>query len=167
MALRTADGRDVSQDEWRPIPGFKKYKINESGDVIGPEGWLLKETYNKTADTYAYGLTRDDGRRTSRSFKSLMKLTWPENVQEKPKIEPQTRIIRRGEWREIPGFPKHEIHETGEVRYKAGRRRCYPTVNIITGAKYYRLINKWGQNDWSQAWLLGRAFPEILEQEAA
>lgn len=165
--LRTADGRDVSEDEWRPVPGFTKYQINESGDVKGPDGWLLKEIYNKRFNTYSYSMTRDDGKRTSRSFRSLMKDAFPELTEKKPEIEPHMRIIRRGEWRAIPNFPKVEIHETGEVRYKAGGRRIIPTVDVITGAKYYKLNNEWGQNSWSQAWLLGRAFPEILEQDAA
>jgi hypothetical protein len=161
MVLRTADKRDVSTDEWRKIPGFSKYMINESGDIIGPKGWLLKETYNKKADSYAYSLQKDDGRATSRSYKSLMKLAWPELTAETPKAEPTNRMIRKGEWRPIPSFPKHEIHETGEVRYKAGGHRVYPTVDIITGMRYYRLINEWGQNLWSREWLLGRSFPEL------
>jgi hypothetical protein len=161
MALRTADGRDVSEDEWRRIPGFNKYLINASGDIIGPSGWLLKETYNKTADTYAYGLCRDDGRRTSRSFKSLMKDAWPElEVETRPKVEPHTRAIRKGEWRTIPTFPLHEIHESGEIRYKKSRKRVYPTIDVLTGTRYYRLTNEWGQNSWSREWLMGRAFPD-------
>jgi hypothetical protein len=168
MHLKTADGRDVSNDEFRPIPGLTRYKINQSGDVLGSDGWLLKETYNRKADSYAYSITKDDGRRTSRSFKSLLKDAWPELYQdEKPKVEPSTRIIRSGEWRVIPAFPKHEIHESGEVRYKAGRRRVYPNVDIINGVKYYLLQNEWGKNEWSQQWLLGRAFPELQEKDAA
>ena len=32
----------ISDDEWKPIPGFENYRINEKGDVINKFGKLLK-----------------------------------------------------------------------------------------------------------------------------
>lgn len=165
MALRTADGRDVADDEWRRIPGFTKYKINRTGDVLGARGWILNETYNKTTDTYAYSLRRDDGGSTSRTYQSLLDLAWTELAVEK-RAKSVTHI-KRGEWRDIPSFPKHQMHESGEVRYKAGRRRVYPIVDIKTGMKMYRLVNEWGTNNWTQGWLLGRTYPKLELKEAS
>jgi hypothetical protein len=161
MALRTADGRDVSEDEWRQIPGFTRYKINASGDIIGPRGWLLKECYNKVTDTYFYNVNRDVGGKTARSFQSLLDLAFPELAEpKKPKPVP---YIKRVGWRDIPGFPKHQLHESGEVRYKNGKRRVWPLIDVGTGEKFYRLVNKIGQPTQTQEWLLGRTFPELKE----
>lgn len=165
MLLRTADGRNVSEDEFRPIPGFKRYKINKSGDVMGPRGWLLKETYNKVTDTYAYSMRRDNGKGTARTFQSLLDDAFPElAVPKKPK--PVKRIIRVG-WTDIPGFPKHQMHESGEIRYRAGRRRVFPIVDVMTGAKQYRLVNALGQRLYTQEWLLKHTFPHLEERKEA
>jgi hypothetical protein len=163
MALRTADGRDVSMDEWRPVPGFSRYYINRHGDVLGSRGWLLTETYNKRNDTYTYGVVSDAGQKTTRTYQVMLDLAFPELIPPK-EPEPETyKHMKRGEWREIPSFPKHQMHATGEVRYKSSRRRVYPLVDQNTGVKSYRLKNEWGINIWSQEWLFGRTYPELIE----
>jgi hypothetical protein len=32
----------ISEDEWKPIPGFENYRINENGDVMNKFGKILK-----------------------------------------------------------------------------------------------------------------------------
>lgn len=160
--LKTVDGRDVSNDEFRPIPSFPEYQINSHGDLIGRNGWLLTESYNKTSRSYYYALNRADGRTTSRSYRSLVDEAFPEiAVPKKPKRpKPKPKV----EWRDIPGFPKHQISEEGIVRYKAGRHRVLPIM--VNNEKKYRLINEWGLNTWTVDFLRDRAFPELKEVAA-
>lgn len=166
MALRTTDGRDISEEEFRPIPGFKKrYRINRSGDIIGRRGWPLKETYNKATDTYAYSLMRDNGKGTARTYQSLLDDAFPELAE--PKKAKPVKHIKRVGWTDIPGFPKHQMHDSGEVRYRAGRRRVYPIVDDVTGVKQYRLVNARGQHLYTQEWLLEQTFPQLKELKEA
>lgn len=80
MAIITADGRDITDEEWRVIPGFRKYKITKDGDLYGrSRGTLINETQNRRTGAYHYTLYTDDGRKTSRNYMSLVKLAWPEN----------------------------------------------------------------------------------------
>lgn len=165
MFLRTLDGRDISNDEFRPIPSMKRYKVNRSGDLIGPSGRLLKETHNKTTDTYAYSMRTDKGGGTARTYESLVNEAFPEDAPPK-KPKPVKRIIRVG-WTDMPGFPKHQMHESGEIRYRTGRRRVYPIVDSETGTKSYRLLNTSGQQVYTQEWLLEQTFPHLKEKDAA
>lgn len=74
---RTADGRDLTGETWRFIPGFRKYKITRDGDVKNTRtGQLLKESRNPTTGAYSYTLWRDGGGKTSRNYQSLIDLAW-------------------------------------------------------------------------------------------
>ena len=73
----TADGRDLTNEEWRTIPGFTKYEITVDGDVRNREtGRLLKEVQNKRTQGWSYCLWRDNGTKTARTYQSLLRDTW-------------------------------------------------------------------------------------------
>ena len=73
----TADGRDLTNEEWRTIPGFTKYEITQDGDVRNRETRrLLKEVQNKRTGHYHYTLWRDGGGKTGRTYQSLLRDTW-------------------------------------------------------------------------------------------
>jgi hypothetical protein len=73
----TADGRDLSGEEWRTIPGFSKYQITRDGDVRnGRTGRLLREWQNPRTGCYSYTLWRDGGGKTCRTYESLVRDTW-------------------------------------------------------------------------------------------
>ena len=75
----TADGRDLSSEPWRTIPGLTKYQITQDGDVRNTRtGKLLKESQNPTTGAYSYTLWRDGGGKTSRTYQSLVKDAWEE-----------------------------------------------------------------------------------------
>lgn len=73
----TADGRDLSGEEWRPIPGLSRYEITRDGDVRNRRsGRLLKEVENVRTGAFAYHLWRDGGGKTSRSYRTLIRDAW-------------------------------------------------------------------------------------------
>jgi len=75
----TADGRDLSEVEWRTIPGFPSYQITPDGDVRNRRtGRLLRESQNPTTGAYSYTLWRTDGTKTSRHYTSLLRDAYPE-----------------------------------------------------------------------------------------
>ena len=79
LLLMTADGRDLSGEEWRRIPGFSKYEITRDGDVRNVNsGRLLKESQNPTTGAYSYTLCRDAGGTTCRNYVSLVSDAWGE-----------------------------------------------------------------------------------------
>lgn len=73
----TPDNRTLHPEDFRRIPGFKKYRITRDGDVQNIRtGQLLKESENPTTGAYHYTLIRDDGGKTSRNYQTLVDLAW-------------------------------------------------------------------------------------------
>lgn len=153
MVIITADGRDITKDEWRRIPGFKRYKINEDGDVYSIQrGQLLKEHENPKTGTFFYHVYTDSGQKTTRTFQSLKDLAFPEQAvskpePKKPKVTPLVSYRKNNEWRPIPGWRSYQIHPDGSIRLGNERRIVKPKVNSITGVKYINLKDA----DW-QSW---------------
>jgi len=73
----TADGRDLTHEEWRTIPGFTKYEITVDGDIRNRRTHqLLKEVQNKRTGAYSYTLWRDNNTKTARTYQSLLRDAW-------------------------------------------------------------------------------------------
>jgi len=65
---------EVPPMEWRLIPGFTKYEINNFGEVRKVDtGYRLSLYKYKT-----YSLAANDGRITTKTIHTLMTLTFPE-----------------------------------------------------------------------------------------
>lgn len=142
MPIITSDGRDITQEEWRAVPGFKKYLITKDGDLWGRERRkLIHESENKKTGAFFYHVYGDNGRKTTRNFQSLVDLAFPELVVpkvEKPKATATIRknVKRRHEtWADIPGFSKYQINTDGTMRYKANKEIMKIKVDPETGAK--------------------------------
>jgi len=85
MFTQTADGRDLREAQWRPLPEFPKYEITPDGDVRNARfGKLLKEHQNPVTGVWAYTLRKEmrDGtnKNHTRTWASLVKSAYPENV---------------------------------------------------------------------------------------
>ena len=77
MSVMTADGRTLGAEDFRRIPGFRKYSISRDGDVRNIRtGKLLKEGCNPTTGAYSYTLWRDDGGKTNRTYEGLVQAAW-------------------------------------------------------------------------------------------
>ena len=77
MTIMTADGRILGAEDFRRIPGFRKYSISRDGDVRNIRtGKLLKEGCNPTTGAYSYTLWRDDGGKTNRNYEGLVQAAW-------------------------------------------------------------------------------------------
>lgn len=77
--MLTADGRDLTQAEWRTVPGFPAYQITPDGDVRNRRtGKLLRESRNPTTGAWSYTLWRPDGTKTSRNYQTLTRDAYPE-----------------------------------------------------------------------------------------
>ncbi|WP_426940294.1 hypothetical protein [Pseudarthrobacter sp. S6] len=73
---RTTDGRDLSHAEFRTIPGFGRYEISRDGDVRNRATWrILRESVNQFG-AFSYTLRKDDGGKTSRNYKTLVRYAW-------------------------------------------------------------------------------------------
>jgi hypothetical protein len=128
---RKAVERKIREESVRPRgdfrrhPEFSKYEISKDGEVRN--NWTKKTlayTQNSRTGSWSYSLRTNDGKSTQRSRESLLRAAWPENFPPPTEKEPNTprAYARRGWYREIPGYPKYEIHPDGKVRYKNTRR---------------------------------------------
>jgi hypothetical protein len=67
----------TTTDEFRPIPGFKKYQISRDGDVRNARtGKALRESLDMSNGSYKYTLAKDGGGHTSRNYRGLVELAW-------------------------------------------------------------------------------------------
>lgn len=166
MAIEvTADGRNLSKEEWRIIPEFPKYKITSDGDVKNRRtGHILTETDNGRGG-YFYSLSKEMPSGAHKEFKRAFQgLVWDAFPELKPasKVKPEgpkRSYIKRGEWRQVPGYPNIEAHQDGAVRYATGRRRIKPLVDEA-GTEYVVLRNK-GARKWAIGKVLSVTFPEL------
>jgi hypothetical protein len=64
-------------DEFRMIPGFRKYEVSRDGDVRNARtGKLLRESLDHSNGSYKYTLDKDGGGHTSRNYRGLVELAW-------------------------------------------------------------------------------------------
>lgn len=74
---RTADGRDLSREEWRVIPGFTRYEITKDGDIRNrTTRRLLTEHENPKTGAWYYSLIKDAGGNTCRNYQTLLTAAW-------------------------------------------------------------------------------------------
>lgn len=146
--------------EWRTLPEFPDYEITSDGDVRNR--WShrkLKETQNKNTGAWSYSLRRKDKTSTQRAFWGLIYSAWPEL---EPVVEPKPEKVysivgvTKGQYRDIPGFPKYEVHPTGRVRYKLTRQ---PRKAQVGHPDHIILYNEEGPHRKSYRWVLRTAFP--------
>lgn len=124
----TADGRDISNEEWRVIPSFPKYEITKDGDLRNRETHkLLNEAESKTGNWY-YSVWGNDGIAYKRSYQSLLYDAWPED-----------------DWKEIPGFPLYLVNREGEVKSKRFRK-----LLPRTKSGYYLLRKDGKRHQWCE-----------------
>jgi hypothetical protein len=166
---RAADGRDLSKEEWRVIPSFPSYEITSDGDVRNIRTWeLLNEVEYR--GRYIYNLSRKNDKGQwqghKRGFQGLIWDAFPElKPKREPKPEPGRKAgeekrsyIRYGEWRELPGYHKIEVHETGAVR-RHGRR--FKFERDENGNEFVNLTsNTYGFVKWLIPNLVAYVFPE-------
>lgn len=162
--LTTDDGRDLSREEWRVIPEFPKYQITSDGDVRNIRtGKLLVESVASNGTTYFYNIWKDlpGGKKKcfKRSYSSLLYDAFPELKPAPKVVEPKRSYIKRGLWRVVPGYPRIEVHESGAVRYKAGKRRIQPSTDV-QGVEYVILRNSDGDKKWPIVVLQDIVYPK-------
>lgn len=77
--ITTADGRTLTAEDFRRIPGFRKYRVSRDGDVMNVRtGKLLQESQHRTGAFY-YTLWKDDGGSTCRNYAGLVQAAWETN----------------------------------------------------------------------------------------
>ena len=153
MAKRiTADGRDITKEEWRRIPGYKNYEITKDGDVWSRKRMmLLKESENRQTGAFSFNLYDDSGKNTSRNFQMLVDLAYPELAIKRPEKKnnkPPTYLSKEG-WVDLPGFSRFQVHIEGAVRLKAQRHKVKTRVNSLSGETYVQLSADDGEK-WVQ-----------------
>lgn len=159
----TEDERDITHEEWRVIPEFPKYRITKDGDVQNRStGNLLKEHINTKTGAYSYNLRKDGDKAPnySRNYQSLVYAAFPE-------LKPETdspkfaRKKRSSLWRDIPGFPKYQVHPDGRVRFKTNQALIKLRVDSETGEPIIQFIQQVKVSTF-----LELAFPENQKEAA-
>lgn len=134
--------------EWRTLPEFPTYEITEDGDVRNKGSKRkLKEVQNKKTGAWSYSLRKEDGRSTCRNFWGLIYSAWPEAKPEEEPKEPKPvsrYYATRGQWVDIPDFPRYQAHPAGHVRYKQSRKRR--EIHMQAGEPYVKLIDQYGRH---------------------
>jgi hypothetical protein len=150
---------------YRTLPEFPDYEITSDGDLRNK--WSkrkLKETQNKNTGAWHYSLRRRDKTSTCRNFWGLIYSAWPELKPVEKEPEPVEKPVyryyaTRGQWVDIPGYPKYQAHPEGHVRYKHTRKRR----KLMSGPRgpYYVLFDDEGaENHISVHDVLVSTFPE-------
>ena len=128
METTTADGRDLSKEEFRVIPEFPKYEITRDGDVRNIRtGKLILETEQRTGKFY-YCLYKEDGRSTHKQWERLVWAAYPE-LKPPPKEKPVKE-------RKAPPGPLthckkggHELSGANLYVSPQGKRECRACTN--------------------------------------
>lgn len=165
--ITTADGRKIDTKDLRIIPGFKKYKISEDGDVWSRTKRRLLKEYEDKRGYYKYYLVDDEGKNTTRNFETLIELAFPELAvpkQKKVGTKPPT-YLSKSDWKEIPGFPKFQLHPTGAIRTTLQRKKMQTKINSLTGKPYFSMVGAEGTWAVSIEDLLDITFPETQIEE--
>ncbi len=172
----TEDSRSIAPEEWRVVPGFRKYKATKDGDIWSrAQAKLLKESQNKTTGAYFYHLHSDTGRKTTRNFQSIVDLAFPElAIPKKKKVGGQQstgapKYRSKFAWFDIPGWPTYQIHSDRSVRVTTQRYMLKSKVNSLNGEEYVILTETLNgkQQSWPMAIndLIAMSFPEELKEE--
>lgn len=94
----TPDGKDLSQEEWRRIPGFWNYQITRDGYVRHRDTKkLIVEQVTKANRFYSLYI---DSQKFSRGKNGLIYAAFPE-------------LLNR--WAEVPSYPGYRVTEDGRV----------------------------------------------------
>jgi hypothetical protein len=104
----TADGRDLSKEEWRKIPGFRRYLITKDGDVKNVNSGKLLTERETNAGSWAYCVWTDEDKSTYRAWQSLVWLAFPE-------LKPEPI------WKPVVGFEHYVVSKDGKVMKKKSR----------------------------------------------
>lgn len=152
-------------DKWRKLPEFPMYEITSEGDVRNRRTKRkLMEIQNPKTGAWSYSLRREDGKTsTHRNYWGLIYSAWPELKPEPKPVEPKRNYSRRGEWVDIPGFPRYQAHPEGLVRYTISRKHRKIVQDPVA---HYLLTNDEGEHRKTVAWVLQNAFPVIVEEAA-
>lgn len=139
--------------EWRTIPGFPRYEINETGDVRNRDSKKpLAEIENKNSGAFSYCLHVGWGNRTThRNFWGLVYSAFPELLVD---------------WRDIPGVEGYMFNREGEVMTK----RLWRTIPTTKAGNY--ILRAGGKRiTWSMKQIseeeLSVIWSDEEEQEAA
>lgn len=170
VMLQTADGRDLSNEEWRRIPEFPKYKITRDGDIRNwSTGRLLTEIERPDGLCY-YSLIKEmpGGKKKSfnRTYLPLVYSAFPEEAPEKPPVPEKRHYLARGQWQVVPGFPQAEVHPEGIVRYIKSKRRL-KHVPDVDGVPHVILKNGEAVQPWSVPRLVEVVFGKVDEDVEA
>jgi hypothetical protein len=124
----TNDGRDLSGEEFRVIPGLTRYEITKDGDVRNIRtGRLLAEIENKQNGNYSFSLWKDDGKTTHRSWQRLVWLAYPELEPEKVASVKPVKLPKE---RQTHCKNGHEFNEANTRISPDGRKReCRTCTN--------------------------------------
>lgn len=155
MALITADGRDITHEEWRVIPEFPKYMITKDGDVKNRKtGYVLTESENEKSGAYYYSLWKQyKGKEKAyhRGFWSLVYDAFPE-------LKPAPK------WVVIEEFPTYKINQKGQIqnlKYEKIKIRNQDNVDYVMLRKEGEIVRRTIEE------LMTVTYPEVKEQEAA
>jgi hypothetical protein len=152
--------------EWRTLPEFPDYQITEDGDVRNKWSFeTVNETQNKNTGAWSYPLRRANGKSTHRAYWGLIYSAFPElKPEEAPKPKKSTRSYsKRNQWRDIPDFPRYQIHPDGIVRYKVSKRFRKSNTDHV---EYVLLRNDEGEHRRTINGLLNEVFPAAKEAVA-
>lgn len=152
----TTDGRDLSREEWRRIPGFPVYEITEDGDVRNIRtGRIIQELENKTTGVYFYSVRDKDGKQRSRGYQSLVKLAFGEA--ERPEED----------WKIIPDFPGYQVTRDGEIRNAKTKQTVATELIAKYGETTLRLRQDGVYRRLRVRLLIEQAWPMWSEEENA
>lgn len=161
----TADGRNLTREEWRIIPEFPRYQITSDGDVRRRENFRILTESCSSAGSYYYTLYKVTSRIGApakafrRTYTKLLYSAWPELAPAKAetKSESTRSYSKRGMWEDIPDFPRYQIHPDGLIRYTVSRK--FRKIHKDDSAEYVVLINETGEHRRTIKGLLTEVFP--------
>lgn len=147
--LVTVDGRDVTDMEWRKVPDFPDYEMNEDADLRSNKyGELRLIASVPNGNSYSYNVTMK-GKQYTRNYWKLFLTAFPEYD---------------GVWKTIPGHPKYEVNQKQQVRGKFRHQIIKPSQYGV-----YRLrdglgnLQRWRVSeikDWVGFWGLAAPLEE-------
>jgi len=163
---RTADGRDLSKEEWRTIPGFTNYQITSDGDIRNRYTFYVLSEMMSRSGSFYYTIKGDDGKVKSRDYTGFLYLAYPElkpPPRRKDKVEPKRRYKPKGLWFDIPESPQHQINKEGVVRNRSSQGII--KVHYDASEPYVKIGEVSQKRRYSISYLLGVVFPESTAGE--
>lgn len=148
----TADGRDLTKEEWRVIPEFPKYEVTSDGDVRHKETHMLLAEQVGPRGGHFYTLWGKDNKSYSRGFWGLIYSAFPE-------IRPVE------EWWVIPDHPQYQINKEGVVRVRKSQRLMKIHITPFCNIPYVQLTTDGVQHTIKISDLTGT--PDVKCEHAA